>query len=157
MEEEKTIRWKANEYIYHEKSIDWYWYFGLIAVILIISAIWLHNTLFAFIIAIGSFTMLIYANKHPRELEYTVDKNGISFDDVSYQYRDILFFYIVNDRKQTEEAVLLLQLKKTVSPIISIPLGNTKLDELQTFLLNFIKEKELPIPFGNILMNIIGF
>ncbi|MCK9352373.1 MAG: hypothetical protein M0P76_06350 [Candidatus Pacebacteria bacterium] len=153
----KEIRWKASEYVYREKSIDWYWYFCLVALILIGSSLYLHNTLFAFILAIGAFTMLIYSNKRPRELEYRADSKGIAFDDVFYSYQDILFFHTIDDKKLSEEKLLLLRLKKTTSTIVIIPVGNGSLDEVRTFLLNFIEDKEIGIPFGQIFMNLIGF
>ena len=160
MEQENTpkeIRWKADEYIYHKKSVDWYWYFGLVVLVLIGSSIYLHNVLFAFIIAIGAFVMLTYANKHPRELEYVANKRGISFDNDFYNYEDIQFFYIINDKKQSEEKLLLLQLKKAVSSIIIIPFGNAELDETRTFLLSFIEERKIPVPFSYTFANLIGF
>jgi hypothetical protein len=151
------IRWKANEYVYHKKSVDWYWYFGLIVLVLIASSIYLHNVLFAFIIAISAFTMLIYSNKHPRELEYVANKRGISFDTDFYDYKDIQFFYIIDDKKQSEEKLLLIQLKKAISPIIIIPLGNEEVDKTRTFLLNFIEEKKISVPFSYVFANLIGF
>ena len=156
-EQKKEIHWNAYEYIYRKKSVDWYWYFGLVVVILIASAFWLQNMLFAFIVAIGAFIMVLYANKHPRELEYVANKNSISFDDVSYPYNDILCFCIINDRKKAAEKILLLRLKKETSLLVNIPLGNADLDELRTFLLGFIEEKEIAIPFGYTFMDIIGF
>jgi hypothetical protein len=153
----KEIHWKANEYVYHEKTVDWYWYFGLTAVVLAGSAIWLHNILFAVIIIIGAFTMLLYANKHPRELEYTANNKEIFFDENSYLHEDIRYFCIINDPKISEEKILLLQLKKATSIMVTIPLGNADLDELRSFLLSFIEEHKLAIPFGQVLMSIIGF
>lgn len=158
MEEvEKEIRWKAEEYVYHKKSVDWYWYFGLAVIILIGSSFYLHNILFTFIIAIGAFIMSIYANKHPRELEYIANKRGISFDNDFYDYQDIQFFHIVDNKKQSEEKLLLLQLRKVVSSIIIIPLGNEDIDKTKTFLLDFIEEKEIPLPFAHLFGNLIGF
>jgi hypothetical protein len=153
----KEMRWQAYEYLYHEKTIDWYWYFGLVAVILIASALYLHNLLFAFIIGIASFIMLMYSNKHPKVIEYSMNEKRISFENSSYEYRDILYFFIVDNEKHADEKLLLLQLKKTTSTLVMIPLGDAPLDDLRTFLLNFIEEKELAIPFGYTFMNIIGF
>jgi hypothetical protein len=156
-EQKKEIRWKAYEYVYHEKSIDWYWYFGLISILLTASAIYLKNMMFAFIIAIGSFSMLLYASKRPREIEYIADKKGISFDGASYFYQEILFFWIVDNKKRSEEKLLLLQLKKTTSTLVVLPLGDIDVDNIRTFLLNLIEEKEIDVPMSYVLMNVIGF
>jgi hypothetical protein len=155
--DKKEIRWKASEYVYHKKSVDWYWYFGLIVLVLIVTSFYLHNILFAFIIAISAFAMIMYANKQPRELEYLANKRGFSFDKDFYDYQDIQFFKIIDNKKQSNEKLLLLQLKKTVSPILVIPLGDEDVDKTRTFLLDFIEEKEISIPFSHLFSDLIGF
>ncbi len=158
MEEvKKEIEWRAFEYVYHKKSVDWYWYFGLVVLILTVFSIYLKNILFAFIILFAAFIMVLYAQQKPRIVKYKATQKNISFDDVSYSYQDIKFFWIVNDKKKLDEKILLLQLKKSLSTIIIIPIEDGKVDNIRTFLLSFLEEKELPIPGGYIFMNIIGF
>ena len=157
-EEKKEILWTTKEFVYREKSVDWYWYFGLLVIILISVALYLSNIMFAFIIAIGAFILLIFATKKPRDIDYRIDKKGISFDGQFYDNRDILSFCIVNDKKKCTEKILLLQLKKATALLIIIPLSeDLNLDELHTFLLNSIEEKEIAVPFSFILMDIVGY
>ena len=155
--ETEEIHWRAEEFVYHKKSVDWYWYFGLVVVSLIAFALYASNTLFAFVIGIGAFTILLYAAKKPETIEYVATKRFIKAGKDLYPYSEIASFWIPTPKKETEEKIILIRSQKVSSPLIVLPLGDADIDELHDFLKNFIDEREDQLPIGQVFMNIIGF
>ncbi len=155
--EKEEIRWRAEEFVYHKKSVDWYWYFGLIVVCLIAFALYVGNTLFAFVIGIGAFTILLYAAKKPETVDYIATKRAIRAGKELYPYSEIASFWIPTQKKETDEKILLIRSQRISAPLTVLPLGDADIDELHDFLTNFIEEKEDSIPVGQLFMNLAGF
>jgi hypothetical protein len=157
MEQPYTVAWQAAEYPFHKKSVDWYWWFALATIGLIALAIYLHNILFAFVIAIGAFSLLLYAIRSPRMLDYEATTRGIKVENKLYSYQTINHFWIKDSGSETAEKVLFLESQKKMMPLIVIPLGNANIDELRHFLLDFMEEQEILEPLGQRAMEWLGF
>lgn len=155
--EEHIYRWQAPEYSFREKNVDWYWWFALATIGLIAIAIYLQNILFAFVIGIGAFALLLYAIKPPRMLDYEATTRGIRVEKKLYPYQTIDHFWIKDDGNEKAEKVILLQSQKKLMPLMALPLGNANIDELRHFLLDFMEEQEIHEPFGQKLMEWLGF
>ncbi len=156
-QQHRVITWQAPEYPFYKKSVDWYWWFGLVTVGLIALAIYLDNVLFAFVIAIGAFALLLYAIRPPRTLEYEATTRGIKADKKLYPYQTIDSFWIKDGGNETAEKTILLQSQKKFMPLLVFPLGNANIDELRQFLLDFMEEQELHEPLGQAIMEWLGF
>jgi hypothetical protein len=153
----QEIHWSAKEYVFHKKSVDWYWYFGLVVVCLIAFSVYTKNFLFSFVIAIGAFTMLLYATKIPNTVSYTATSRGIKTGKIQYPYSTLDSFWIDIPKEDGGEKILLLRSQKISMPMIIIPLGDANIDELHVFLSNFLDEKESSLPLGQVFMNLMGF
>lgn len=153
----KEFKWTAPEYIFHEKSADWYWWVGVIAVFLIAISIYYGNWLFVAVVIIGAFSMFLYAMRPPRTIEYSATTRGIKTDHQMYPYQTIEHFFISEHQNKEKEVLLLLKMRKAMDPLIIIPLGDAPIDELEEFLLNFIDEQEIGRPLGQMFMEMIGF
>ncbi len=154
---DKKISWVAPEYILRKKTTDWYWWFGLAILLLVGVAFYLGNILFVFIIIIGGFSLLLHTQHTPKMCEYIATEKGIITEHRSYPYREIDAFFISEHKDKDKETLLLLQLKKITEQIVVIPLNEEALDEVREFLLDFIEEKEIARPVGQVFMEIIGF
>ncbi|MFA5830329.1 MAG: hypothetical protein WC878_00700 [Candidatus Paceibacterota bacterium] len=154
---QQEIHWRAKEYVFHKKSVDWYWYFGLVVVCLIAFSIYVDNILFAFVVGIGAFTMILNATKIPDTVNYTATSRGIKTGKIQYPYSTLDSFWLNIPKEESGEKILLLRSQKISMPMIVIPLGDADIDELHGFLLNFLEEKESSLPLGQIFMNLIGF
>jgi len=155
--QEHIYRWEAPEYPFHKKGVDWYWWFGLATIGLIALALYLNNILFAFVIGIGAFALLLFAIRPPRVLEYEATARGIRAEKKLYPYQTINRFWIKDGAHENTEKVILLESQKRTMPVIAIPLGNANIDELRHFLLDFIEEQEIYEPFGQRFVEWIGF
>lgn len=155
--QEHVFRWQALEYPFHKKSVDWYWWFGLITIGLVALAFSLNNILFAFVIGIGAFALLLYAIRPPRMLDYEATARGIKVEKKLYSYQTISHFWIQDQGKEDSEKVVLLESRKKLMPLLVIPLGNANIDELHHFLLDFMEEQEIHEPLSQKIMEWLGF
>jgi hypothetical protein len=155
--QEHVYRWQAPEYAFRKKSVDWYWWFALGTVGLITLAVYTNNILFAFVIAIGSFSLLLYVIRPPRIFDYKATVRGIKIEKKLYPYQTIDHFWINDHGDENTEKILLLQAQRRMAPLMVIPLGNANIDELRHFLLDFMEEQEIHEPFGQRIMGWLGF
>jgi len=151
---EETITWSAAEYPFREKTTDWYWALGIMAVAGAVAAYIMGNFLFAVLILIGAFTVAIYGARHPRMVQFEVSRRGVRSDTVLYPYSSLSSFWIIEG---AEESKILIESKKSFLPLISIPLGDTNPEAVRTFLLNYLDEHERVEPFAQRVMDYLRF
>ncbi len=153
--EPQKISWKAHEYEHRNKSIDWFWAVGVIAIAsAIISAIY-GNILFAVFILLGAFTLLMYAVRKPKEINFEINRRGVVIEDTLYPYSTIESFWI---REKDDDKKLVFQSEKILMPHIIIPLSNDiDYEFLHEFLSEFLDEEEHHESFADIIMEYLGF
>jgi hypothetical protein len=154
---QKTIAWKALDHIKEKNSEDWFWIVGIIAVGMIILAVFFDNILFALLIALATFSSFLLAHSSPREIDYEISRKGIRSGDSIYPFSSIESFWIVDEDGYERDRVL-LKSKKLFMPMITIPVGNgADLEEVREYLLQYVKEEEMNEPFYEYLMHLLGF
>ena len=134
---EKLLEWEAPEYPEHKKNADWYWYLALIAVLLLIFAVYQRSFLFGALIIIGWFTIMLYSARSPRIIKISIEEQGIFVEQNLYQWLNVKSFWIFNNKKEIS-----LELKKTIALHAKIPLGETNPQITREIILKFIPEKE---------------
>lgn len=152
--EQAPLKWKAREYIHSEKTTDWFWSVGLIALVLIIIAILMENILFALVIIIATIALTLLAVRKPEVIEIEVTQRGIRVDSVLYPYASLDSFW-VEDRFFEDK--LILKSNKPLTPLIILPVENIDPHILQDFLLNYLPEEEHEEPFSQKFMEWLGF
>jgi len=73
---ENTIRWQGYEYDHQEKTSDWFWVLGIVALSSAATAIIFKNILFALLILIGAFTVALFAAKKPNLTHFEINRRG---------------------------------------------------------------------------------
>jgi hypothetical protein len=91
----EIVSWEVPEFNKHERGRWWYALFGLIAVALIAYAVLSGNFLFAVIILIGGFVMILTDARHPRPVSVTVTTEGVVVGNRFYDYDEMRHFAIV--------------------------------------------------------------
>lgn len=134
------LRWEAPEFEYKEKSNDWYWILGIIAVAGALISILLNNVLFAVFIGMGAFIIGIFASKHPDILQIELNTKGIVVDDMFYPYRSLESFW-VEDLEEGKER-LFLSPKATLALQVVLPIENINPDLVREFLEQYVEEEE---------------
>lgn len=93
----RSISWEAEEYIVRDKT-SW-WYVGLVAVGLLLSAlaIWLQAWTFLAVIVLSIVALIIYTLRPPRIMRYTLTDSGLTEGEKTYSYEDYKSFGILHE------------------------------------------------------------
>lgn len=152
---EESIQWKALEFEYKEKSADWYWTLGIVAVAGTLIAIILGNVLFAVLIIIATFTVALYASKHPKLIDFEISARGIRASHTLHPFSTLESFWI--EEGKDESIKLLLTSKKTFALQIIIPLVKTSTHDAREYLIHRLPEVEQHESFTERIMEFVRF
>ncbi|OHA17983.1 MAG: hypothetical protein A2664_01385 [Candidatus Taylorbacteria bacterium RIFCSPHIGHO2_01_FULL_46_22b] len=154
MENEK-ISWEAPEYIFYRRSREWYLSLGIITAALFIVSILFKNYLFAVVILIGAFSMVLHTKRQPKDTYYEINRSGIILNKTFYPYSFLESFWI--DHTDPNWKKLLIVSKKTFMPLIIIPFAEQDADEVEQFLGNYLVRKEYYEPLSHRIIEYLGF
>lgn len=95
---EKTISWEAHEFRHYPKNIGWY--VTLIAITILIMGFFaiVQSDIFA-AVCLGIIGMLVifFSRQAPKLTTIEIDNKGIKFGDLFYPYKQLQYFWIVNN------------------------------------------------------------
>lgn len=154
--QEDSLSWEALEFEEREKSVDWFWALGIIAVCGIIISILYKNYLFAIFIAIGAITIGRLANQKPRMIRYEISSAGLRIEDDLYPL-DKIKGYAIREIKKNRQKILIVETPKSFAPIVTIPIEPTMVSDIKKFFDPKVPEKDLHEPTAHQIMDAIGF
>lgn len=134
------IEWATPEYNYYQKDKVWIIVASVFTLLLIGWAIWTKNILFAILIALGYFLIIVFAFKKPDTIYISLSPRGITVNTKFYEFEDIESFWIFYDLPETKE--LSIKSKSKISPYIVIPLGDQSPIAAREYLIRYIPEKK---------------
>ena len=137
----EPIKWQAYEFEYFEKSQAWFFISGIVAIGLLTWALWSKNFLFAILIFVGYFTVVAYAIKKPRLIDFSIEQKGIKIDNTLHHYEKLRSFCIF-ENPELKIKELSLRSKRKTMPYIKIPLAQQNPEEIKAVLANFIPQKK---------------
>jgi|SRR3989344_4657008 len=149
-----ALTWKAPEYIYYEKSTDWYWALGIVTIGLLAVAVIMSNFLFAVLVLLGGFTLAMFGARKPRVANFSISVEGIRVDNTLYPYESLKSFWIFYDPPFKE---LSIESQKLILPHIKIPLDTMNPVEIRAYLLQFLPEKKQEESLIDHLANYLKF
>jgi hypothetical protein len=107
----EPVRWQAQEYIQHDKGGLWFAAFAAVFVVLMAVAIFLIKSItFDILVPVMAIALLVYINRPPRLIDYTLSRKGLHINDRLYPFAEFKGFGVVHDGK--EFSVLLLPVKR---------------------------------------------
>ncbi len=154
-EQEKLERivWQTQEYDFVQKSRDWYWVVGIIAVGIMTASILLGNVLFAILILVAAFSIMLFGARPPQGVHAELTKQGLSLNHEKYSYKELESFWI----HTADPASLIFKSKKTLSPYIIVRMEYLDPENTREFLIKHLPEEEHQIPFAELLSRRLGF
>lgn len=152
----KPITWEADEYIHVEKTPDWYWALGLVAVAGAVAAIIYNNVLFAAFILIAAFVLAIQAARRPNVRRFAVTQRGIRIDDTLIPYNSLESFS-VDELSPNHTPKLIINPKGVFTSIIVIPIVDVDADDVHDYLAPLLDEDEHTEPLSHRVMEWLGF
>jgi hypothetical protein len=90
----EKIEWSAPEYKHEEKSIDFLWTVGLVALVISGIAIWQNNYLFAIFILISGASLVFFSVRHPEDMLFSIETSGVTMGKDKYDWKMIKGFDI---------------------------------------------------------------
>ncbi len=152
----EKISWQGYEYDHNEKSSDWFWALGIIALSSAVTAIIFKNILFALLIIIAAFTVALFAAKKPHLTHFEINRHGVSIDDTLYPFKTLEAFWI--DEDEHGHHSLILKSERLMTPYIIIPLTESIAPEdIRDTLLTKLDEEELHEPIFHKALEFFGF
>lgn len=151
----RAVTWEAPEHNHNEKSGDWYWALGIIAIAGAAAALMFGSTLFAVVILLGAITMIIVAHREPKIMPFAVMTRGIRVGNDLYPYGTLESFYIDEDHPQGP--MLLVKSGRLFMPLLILPIPEEHVDEIEDLISSRLPEEHLEEPFAHQLMEVLGF
>jgi hypothetical protein len=148
------IEWSAPEYIHKDRDTDWFWAMGLATLVVFLIAIWIKNYLFGIFIIISGCCLALFNIRHPEEINFSIENNGITMGRDKYDWKSIKSF---NIKKDSDNSKLLIQTNKYFLPIYTIPVPNNLIDEIKESVLKFVPNVELEESKSMQFMEKLGF
>ncbi len=152
----KPLSWRGHEYLHVEKSPDWYWALGLIAIAGAIAALIFNNVLFAVLILFGAFALALFASREPKEVRFALTQRGVRIDDTLHPYQSLASFAIDEITPQ-HVPKLILEAKSYLTPTLIIPLEHVDADHVHDYLLDYLPEEQHLEPLSHRIMEWLGF
>jgi hypothetical protein len=152
------IAWRAYEYMHIPKSSDWFWALGIITLSIAGASIIFGNIIFALMIIIASVALGIHAVKEPRMIDVELSEKGIRIEKVFYPYKTLESFCV--EQHETDIGIfakILIKSKKTMMPLMVIPIAEVHPDDIHEYLSIFLVEEEHQETIGEKLMEWLGF
>jgi len=150
------LEWRAHEYVHVEKTQDWYWALGLLAVAGAVTSLLFNNVLFAIFILIASFVLALFAARKPDLVSFSLTQRGVRINDKLYQFSTFDSFAI-DEISSSHTPKLILESNKHFMPHIVIPLEGVHADDVHDFLKHFLHEKHHMEPLAHRVMEWLGF
>lgn len=139
--------WEAHEYFHHDRTVDWYWWVGLVAVILLGFAVWQRSFLFGVLILLGWFTSILYAIRDPHVIRFVLTDRGLIVENPEskesgkiYPWSQLDSFWVFY--KPPVHAELSIKSKKTFMPYIKVPLGDEDPEAIKEIVSKYIPLEE---------------
>ena len=139
-----------------ERSNDWYWGLGIIAVCGTVAAIFFGNLLFAAIIALAAVILGMVALREPREYDVEINERGVLIDNELYPYRSIHSFWI-DDREHRAAPKLFLITAGIMHPHVAVLVAPpADADSVRDYLRRYVAETKEEHTFSTMFADFLG-
>lgn len=152
----KEFSWKAPEFKYYYKESSWYWMAGIFFGILFLIALYQKSIVIAIFWILASATVMIWAKRLPKTIEFKVDDTGVHFGKLRFfPYEELIGFALKEDSEHAGE--LILKTDSKINPVIKINIYLKDRHHITEILKNFLDEVEYEESFSDRLSDLIGF
>lgn len=152
--EEKKLSWAVPAYTHSQKSVDWFWALGIVALTGSIAAILLANYFFAGLIILGGGLMAYFAHIEPETLYYELNQKGLKVKDRLYPYKTILAFWV----DTTKSPTLFIKTDRVFLPVIPLSINHNVSEKIREILLaQEIPQEEMKEHPAEAIMELIGY
>lgn len=154
------LTWRAHEYHHFSKTTDWYWVLGFVAFLGIVISVYVANYLFAVVLIVGTFSLMLHAEKEPEYGDFELSDQGVKVHNSFFLYNSLHSFWIEeyhDDHDNLIHSRLLIKSNKFFMPLIVMYIDEVSPEDIRRYLLRHLKQEELHEPLGQKLMEYFGF
>lgn len=109
--DDEPVHWQAHEYIHHDKDALWFIAFALVVIGLMVFSIFIIQSItFTILIPVMAVALIVYTQRPPRLLDYTLSNKGLHINDRLYPFNEFKGFGVIRDGK--EYSVMLIPIKR---------------------------------------------
>ena len=94
-----AITWEAEEYIQTEKNAGWYVGMIVVALLLILAAVFFKQWTFIAVVVVSVLALIVFSVRPPRKLKYKLDSRGLSEGERKYLFKDFRAFGVLSEGK----------------------------------------------------------
>ena len=149
----ETLEWFDFEYFHTDKHPDWFWVVGLAGLLSIVLSIVFKNFLFAIVLLISTFTVMLYGARPPELIHFILTKKGLRIKNDLHPFKNLKSFAVRED----DPAKLMVESDRLLLPRIIIPLGTIDPEEVRLFLSQYLPEVEFEESTADIISEFLGF
>lgn len=153
--EPQRLAWSAYEAGAEQKSADWYWALGIIAVAGSASAAIFGNVLFAIVIIVGAIALSLNAARGVHESNIELNQKGFVINSRLYPYKALASFWV--EERTEEHPRLFIKSTSTFTPQIIVPILSVPPEKVHDFLLEYLEEEEMAEPLSQKILEFFGF
>jgi hypothetical protein len=123
------FEWHGKEYASGDKSAEWYWALGIIALGIIVACVLFNNYLLGVVTFVAAIAAGLVAAKRPRIHRFAIADDGLSIDKAHYPFESMLHFSIFEYLDPETPPALSIKTKRLLSPHLLIPIvGHDPID-----------------------------
>ncbi len=146
--------WSGFEYSHEEKSMDFFWAIGLVAVLGFIVAVIFKSYVFGIFLLVSGASLIFFYIRPPQEVTFTLNGESINIAGKEYLYKNLKGFMV---KRNTPWSKLLIMTDGKFLPILTLPLPSESDKEAYDILIQFIPELPLEESPSMLFMEKIGF
>lgn len=132
--------WYGKQYESGEKSTDWYWALGIIAVGAFVACIIFGNILLAILVVAAAGAVGIQATRRSPEHRFRLTKQGLEIDDKLFHYDTMLHFSVLEYMEKDIPPALSIKTRSVFTPHLLVPLTTVDPDEIYDFVSMHVAE-----------------
>ncbi len=155
MDTVRAVSWEAPEYHYSEKKGDWYFALGIIVAACVVGSLLLGNALLALLSLVAGGAVAVASSKKPVVVPFAVTVRGIRVGDELYPFGKLTSYHI--DEEDPRGPQMLVLAKHKFSPLLTLPLPEEYIDDIEDIMRGKLKEEHLEEPLFMKLLEFFGF
>ncbi len=154
-EDVRSIMWEAPEHRHIEKTTDWYWAVGIIAISASAASIMFNNVLFGVVILLAAATMILFSHRTPKMHTFELSARGLRIQKTLYPFASLEGFTLDEDAPFGPQ--LILKSRHLLMPLIIVPIPDECVDDIDDIISTRLRELRLEEPLSHRLLEIFGF
>lgn len=132
------LAWEVPEFTKHDRSARWYVIAGVIALFLIVYALFTANFLFAIIVVMGGIIMFLTAQRDPEMVPFAITAGGIVIGEHFHPYYEFKNFAIIYEPPNVKR--LYITSERRARPTFKISLEDMDPNLVREVMITFLPE-----------------